>query len=225
MVNRKLVKFLSFRYIILSIVFIVLAGGLVVLPKFEKQEGIEPEKLLADAISPERYISTDELADRMINQDPSLLLIDLIAEEDYNKYALPNAVNIPLNNLLDEEFEGYLDQIEYDVVLYSNDNFKADQAWILCKRLDYKNLHVLKGGINEWFSTIINPEKPTELMASRAFDLYSFRKAASMYFGVAYPQKEVVKKVVVKAAPKVTTTPKVVVPKKKKKKMPVEGGC
>lgn len=39
MVNRKLVKFLSFRYIILSIVFIVLAGGLVLLPKFEKQEG------------------------------------------------------------------------------------------------------------------------------------------------------------------------------------------
>lgn len=225
MVNRKLVKFLSFRYIILSIVFIVLAGGLVVLPKFEKQEGIEPEKLLADAISPERYISTDVLADRMINQDPTLLLVDLRSPEDYTKYALPNALNIPIENIFSKEFEGYLNQEEYDVVLYSNDNFKADQAWILCKRLDYKNLRVLKGGINKWYSTIINPDKPTELMASRAFDLYAFRKAASMYFGVAYPQKEVVKKIVIKAAPKVTTTPKVVVPKKKKKKMPVEGGC
>jgi len=225
MVNRKLVKFLSFRYIILSIVFIVLAGGLVVLPKFEKQEGIEPEKLLADAISPERYISTDVLADRMINQDPTLLLIDLRTAEDYNKYALPNAINIPIENIFSKDYEGYLNQVEYDVVLYSNDNFKADQAWILCKRLDYKNLRVLKGGINKWYSTIINPEKPTELMASKAFDLYSFRKAASMYFGVAYPQKETEKRVVAKAKPKVTTTAKVVVPKKKKKKMPVEGGC
>jgi len=225
MVNRKLVKFLSFRYIILSIVFIVLAGGLVVLPKFEKQEGIEPEKLLADAISPERYISTDVLADRMINQDPTLLLIDLRTAEDYNKYALPNAINIPIENIFSKDYEGYLNQVEYDVVLYSNDNFKADQAWILCKRLDYKNLRVLKGGINKWYSTIINPEKPTELMASKAFDLYSFRKAASMYFGVAYPQKETEKRVVAKPKPKVTTTPKVVVPKKKKKKMPVEGGC
>ena len=225
MVNRKLVKFLSFRYIILSIVFIVLAGGLVVLPKFEKQEGIEPEKLLADAISPERYISTDVLADRMINQDPTLLLIDLRPSEDYNKYALPNAINIPIENIFSKDYEGYLNQVEYDVVLYSNDNFKADQAWILCKRLDYKNLRVLKGGINKWYSTIINPEKPTELMASKAFDLYSFRKAASMYYGVAYPQKETEKRVVAKAKPKVTTTAKVVVPKKKKKKMPVEGGC
>jgi rhodanese-related sulfurtransferase len=225
MVNRKLVKFLSFRYIILSIVFIVLAGGLVVLPKFEKQEGIDPEKLLADAISPERYISTDVLADRMINQDPTLLLIDLRPSEDYNKYALPNAINIPIENIFSKDYEGYLNQVEYDVVLYSNDNFKADQAWILCKRLDYKNLRVLKGGINKWYSTIINPEKPTELMASKAFDLYSFRKAASMYYGVAYPQKETEKRVVAKAKPKVTTTAKVVVPKKKKKKMPVEGGC
>lgn len=224
MLNRKLVKFLSFRYIILSIVFIVLAGGLVVLPKFEKQEGIQPEKLLGDAISPERYISTDKLADRIINQDPSVLLIDVRSVEDFNTYALPNAVHIPLENIFYEEYEGYLNQDEYDVVLYSNDNFKADQVWMLCKRLDYNNLHVLKGGMNKWYSTIINPEKPTELMASSAFELYSFRKAASMCFGVAYKQKDVKKKIVVKAKPKVIV-PKVVVPKKKKKKMPVEGGC
>lgn len=224
MLNRKLVKFLSFRYVILAVVFIALSGGLVVLPKYNQQEGIQPEKLLADAISPERYITTDELADRIINQDPSILLIDVRSKEDYTKYALPNAINIQLENILNEEFEGYLNQEAYDVVLYSNDNFKADQAWIICKRIDYKNIHVLKGGINEWYSTIINPIKPTELMASKAFDLYSFRKAASMYFGVAYPQKVPEKKVIVKAKPK-AAPPKVVVPKKKKKKMPVEGGC
>jgi rhodanese-related sulfurtransferase len=224
MINRKLVKFLSFRYVILAFVFIILAGGLVLLPKFEKQEGIQPEKLLADAISPERYITTDELADRIINQDPSFLLIDVRTQEDYQKYALPNAIHIPLDNILSEDVEGYLNQEEYDVIFYSNDNFKADQAWILCKRLDYRNLHVLKGGMNKWFTTIINPEKPTEMMPSSAFELYSFRKAASMYFGVAYPQKVAEKKVVIKTTPKVTQ-PKEVVPKKKKKKMPVEGGC
>lgn len=224
MINRKLVKVLSFRYIILAALFIIVAGGLLLLPKFKILEGIEPEKLLAKAISPERYISTDELADRMINQDPSILLIDVRLKDDYEKYALPNAINIPFDSILSEEFEGYLNQEEYDVVLYSNDNLKADEAWILCTRLDYKNLHVLKGGMNEWFSTIINPEKPTELMASSAFELYNFRKAASIYFGVAYPQKVVQSKPVVKSTPKVVA-PKVVVPKKKKKKMPVEGGC
>ncbi len=227
MVNRKLVKFLSLRYKILAGVLIVLAGGLVLLPKYEKHEGISPEELLSKTISPERYITTDELADRIINQDPTLLLIDVREENSYKKYSLPNAINIPLKKILDEDSEPYLYQDEYDVVLFSNDNFHADQAWILCNRLGYENLHVLKGGINTWFNTIINPKKPTENMASNEFELYSFRKAASMYFGVSYPEKITKKPVVVKkaSAPKTGTTPKKIVPVKKKKKMPVEGGC
>lgn len=227
MVNRKLVKFLSFRYIILASILIVLAGGLVLLPKYEKHEGISPENLLANAISPERYISTDELADRIINQDPSLLLVDVRDENSFKKYTLPGAVNIPLEQVLEEDSEPYMDQNSYDVVLFSNDNFHADQAWILCSRLGFENLHVLKGGLNQWFNTIINPKEPSENMASNEFEKYNFRKAASMYFGVAYPEKVVQKPVVKKYVlekPK-TTVPKKVVPVKKKKKMPVEGGC
>lgn len=218
MVNRKLVKFLSFRYVILAAVLILLAGGLVLLPKYEKHEGISPEELLSNAISPERYITTDELADRIINNDPSLLLIDVRDEKDFKTNSLPSAINIPLNKVLEEDSESYLDQDQYDVILFSNDNFYADQAWILCNRLGYENLHVLKGGINTWFHTIINPKKPTQNMASNEFELYSLRKAASMYFGVAYPQsikQPVVKKVIPK---------KVITVKKKKKKVP-EGGC
>ncbi len=227
MLNRKLVKFLSFRYVILALLLIVLAGGLVLLPKYEKHEGISPEELLSNSISPERYITTDELADRIINQDPTLLLIDVRDENSYKKYSLPDAINIPLKKILDEDSEPYLYQDEYDVVLFSNDNFYSDQAWLMCNRLGYENLYVLKGGIKTWFNTIINPKKPTEIMASTEFELYSFRKAASMYFGVSYPGKITKKPVVVKktSTPKSVTTPKKIVPVKKKKKMPVEGGC
>ena len=218
MVKKKVAKFLAYRYIILASIFIVLAGGLVLLPKYEKHEGINSEELLSNAISPERYISTDELADKIVNQDPSFLLVDVRDEKTFNNYSLPTAVNIPLKKILDEDAASYLDQEEFDVVLFSNDNFHADQAWILCNRLGYKNLRVLKGGINEWFNTIINPPKPTENMPVTAFELYSFRKAASIYFGVAYP--DVIKQPVVKKiAPK-----KVITVKKKKKKVP-EGGC
>lgn len=227
MVNRKFVKFLSFRYIILSTVLLVLAGGLVLLPKYEKHVGISPEELLSNAISPERYINTDELADRIINRDPSLLLIDVRDENDFKKYSLPNAVNIPLKNIFEVDSEPYLNQDQYDVILFSNDNFYSDQAWVLCNRKNYKNLHVLKGGINNWFNTIINPKQPTENMASNAFELYSFRKAASMYFGVAYPKKIQKQPVVSKNNAKTSTpnVPKTVIPTMKKKKMPVEGGC
>ncbi len=219
MVKKKTAKFLAYRYMILAGILIVLAGGLVLLPKYEKHEGIKPEQLLSNVISPERYISTDILADKLINQDPSYLLIDVRDEESYTKYTLPNAVNIPLDKLLDEDFEMYLNQKQYNVVLFSNDHFYADQAWILCNRLGYKNLNVLKGGVNQWYNTIINPEKPIENMPAEAFELYTFRKAASMYFGVAYPEQYKTATVTKKEpAKKVITV-------KKKKKAPAEGGC
>lgn len=218
MINRKLAKVLSFRYKIIALIVIVLAGGLVLLPKYVQQEGISPEKLLSNAISPERYISTDELAHKIINQDPSFLLIDVRDEESYSKYSLPNAINIPLEKLLEEDSESYLNQDEYDVILFSNDNFYADQAWLLCARLDYKNLRVLNGGMNTWFNTVINPLKPNENEAATEFELYSFRKAASMHFGVVYPDQ-------VKKVQPEKVTPKKVITIKKKKKAPAEGGC
>lgn len=220
MVKKKVAKVLAYRYMVLAGILIILAGGLVLLPKYEKHEGINPEQLLSNVISPERYISTDKLADILINQDPSYLLIDVRSEKSYTNYTLPNAINIPLAKLLDEDSEAYLNQNQYNVVLFSDDNFYADQAWILCNRLDYSNLHVLKGGVNKWFSTIISPPKPTEDMPAKAFELFTFRKAASMYFGVAYPEQFKSEKTVVKKAPA-----KKVITVKKKKKAPAEGGC
>ncbi len=201
-------------YTILAAILLLLALGLVLIPKYTKNEGINPGLFVRNAVSTERYISTDQLAEKLINQDPTVLLVDTRSEEEYNKFTLPNAINIPLEKALDEENESYLDQEAYDVILFSNDNFYADQVWMLGNRLGYKNLYVLKGGINEWFNTIINPKYPEETMPKKAFDLYNFRKAAGMYFGVGAPES--------KDKPKPV---KKVITVKKKKKRVAEGGC
>lgn len=218
--KKKTVKFLSYRYQILAATLIILAAGLVLLPKYEKQEGIRSKQLLSHAISPERYISTDDISHKLISQDPSFILVDVRDEESYNKYSLPNAINIPLSKLLDEDSLTYLNQDQFDVVFYSNDTFHADQAWILCDRLGFKNLHVLQGGLNTWYSTIINPTKPSEAMPEADFKLYATRKAASMYFGVAYPDQNLGTEL-----PSAPSTPKKVITVEKKKKRKAEGGC
>ena len=214
MINRKYLTVFSLKYVFFVTVVMLLTVGFISLPKSEENQKVNPEELLRNAINPERYVSTDELADRIISKDPSLVLIDVRDGEDFKKYSIPGAKSIPLRKILDKDSDTYLNQDRFDVVLLSNDNFYADQAWILCNRLGYKNLHVLQGGINKWFNTIINPPEPTEGMPTTAFEQYSFRKAASMFFGVAYPKKII-------EQPK----PKKVVPVKKKKKMPIEGGC
>ncbi|MCK5678287.1 MAG: rhodanese-like domain-containing protein [Flavobacteriaceae bacterium] len=211
----KTKKFIVKReYQILAFILLFLAAGLVLLPKYKKNEGIMPELFVKNAISSERFISTDLLAEKLINQDPSVLLIDMRSEKEFNEFSLPNAINIPLKNLLDDDYIGYIDQDIYDVVLFSNDSFYADQAWMLGNRLGFKNLYVLKGGLNEWFNTIINPKYPDETMPREAYKLYDFRKAAGMYFGVGAPQSEGKSKPVKK-----------VVTVKKKKKRVAEGGC
>ena len=214
----KLKKLLVRRYQILAAILFILAAGLVLLPKYKKNEGIAPDQFVKNIISPERYISTDLLADRLVNQDPTVLLIDTRSEQEFNDFALPNAVNIPLKDLLNEDFDGYINQDVYDIILYSNENFFADQAWIISSRLGFTNLYVLKGGLNEWFNTIINPKLPDQTMPQEAFDLYSFRKAAGMYFGVGVVKLEGKKLTKSKPVKKVVTV------KKKKKRVP-EGGC
>ena len=207
------------RYQLLALILIILAGGLLVLPKQQKHEGIVPELFVKNMLSTERYINTDILADRMVNQDPVLLLIDTRTTEAFEKYSLPNAINIPLSQIFNEELNPYLDQDVYDVVLFSNDNFTAEEAWLIGNRMGYQRLYVLDGGLNAWFETIIEPELPKETMSREAFELYAFRKAAGKYFGVANDTVEI--KTEVK---KVPTPKKVVTKPKKKKKMP-EGGC
>ena len=215
--TKKILVKRSYQF--LALILIILAGGLMVIPKHQQHEGITPELFVKNMISTERYISTDILADRIVNQDPVLLLIDTRTTEEFEKYTLPNAINIPLSQILNKELNPYLNQDIYDVILFSTDNFTADEAWLIGNRMGYERLYVLEGGLNEWFQTIIEPKLPKETMSREAYELYSFRKAAGKFFGVANDTLEI--EVKVKKAP---VSKKVVTKPKKKKKMP-EGGC
>lgn len=205
--------------ITLTAILIFLASSFFVSPKNHSQMEPDPASLLSNSISRERYISADELAHKIITGDPSLRIIDIRDSERFYSYSIPGAVNIPLNKVLERDNRDFLNRNEYDIVLYSDDNFYADQAWILCNRIGLRNLRVLDGGMHSWFNTIINPPNPEEKSPKIEHEKYSFRKSASMYFGVAYPDA-------VKARPtEPKPKPKTVAPvKKKKKKMP-EGGC
>ena len=181
----------------------------------------EPASLLSNSISRERYISSDELAHKIISDDPSLRIVDVRDSGRFDSYSIQGAVNIPMVQLLDEQNRDYLSQNQYEIVLYSDDSFYADQAWMILNRLGHQNLRVLEGGMHAWFDSVIKPTAPEEKAPKIEHEKYSFRKSASMFFGVAYPDE-------VKATPKEPKPkpkPKTVVPvKKKKKKMP-EGGC
>ena len=200
-------------YYTLAVFLLILGIGLVILPERDHTDDASPRKILGDLRNPSRFISTDKVAEMIIDKDPTLVLVDVRDMYDYLDFSLPGAHSIPLEEILMYE---WVDSLSFDgsqVVLFSNSDVKADQAWILLQRAQYDNIHIMKGGLNGWFSTIIQPTKPAETASNEEFDLYEFRKGASIYFTGG-------------AAPIETETgAEPVVIRKKSKTQVVEGGC
>jgi rhodanese-related sulfurtransferase len=176
-------------YIILASLLIVVAFGLLLLPETDHEDQISPEVLFKEVMNQSRFLSPDLVAARIIDEDPSILLVDVRTAEAYKSYSLPGALSIPLKEILREEWQPYLNQKGVDVIFFSNDDLFADQAWILCSRLGYKNFYVMEGGLNQWFTQIMQPTLPPATAPTEDFDLYSFRKAASIYFGGGAPEQ------------------------------------
>ncbi len=170
------------NYIFLTLIMLLLAFGTLILKKTREPKQIEPQQLLRELIQPTRYVSTDQVAKFIIQNDPSLELIDVRGEDEFSNYSLPNAINIPLDSLMNKQNLLYFGIPGTKVVFIANDDIASDQAWVLTKRLGFNGTYVMKGGLNRWMETIIDPKEPGETDPATAFETYSFRKGAQMFF-------------------------------------------
>jgi len=144
---------------------------------------LTPDELLEHVNSGMQYFAPDEVADKIINKDPSLLLIDVRSEDEYEKFHLPGAISIPLSSLLEEQWKDYLNQDLRFNVFYSNSTVNANQAWMLTRQLGYQNNYVLQGGLNYWVETIMNPTPPESTSPNEEIAKYDFRKGAGQALG------------------------------------------
>ncbi len=201
------------NYIFLTLLMLILALGTFFLKKKPAGPETKPEALLLEIVQPTRFVSTDQVAKMIIRKDPSLEIVDVRSPEEFAKFTLPNAINIPPDSLLLPSGSDYLGIPGIKVVFISDDGIKADQEWVLAKRLGYKDIYVMKGGLNRWIETIIQPKEPGESEPYTAFEQYEFRKGAQLYFTGAKVESS-------------ATTKKVkVVVRRKKKAHVASGGC
>ncbi len=175
---------------------------------------VQPCDIINIVSQSDKFISTDELARRLMSDDPTLTIIDLRSKREFVNYSLPGAINIPVEKIMDNDNRDIIDQNVQTVIFYSNSSELAAKAWMLTKRMGYKNNYILKGGLNRWVETILRPKAPLETASREDFERYNFRLAASAYFGGGSATGEVST-----AAPK----PKVAI--KRKKKQAAGGGC
>ncbi len=170
------------NYIIAITLAVVLGLTVAILPEKDNKKELTSEEMLQEVIDDTRFFTADDVAELIISDDPSILLIDVRTPEEFAEFTLPEAINIPLDSILSENNEYILNQNIVKNIFFSNGTIYANQAWMLTKRLNYSNNYILKGGLNEWFATIITPEKPQTTESKQIQDLYEFRKGAMQYF-------------------------------------------
>ncbi len=136
-------------------------------------------------------------------------MIDLRTEKEYSEYTIPTSENIRITSLLD----GNLFRNE-KIILYSDGGIHSAQAWLLLKAKDFKNVYMLKGGIDEWKDKILFPKLTLNATPE---EKTKFDKLAevSKYFGGA-PQTGT-------AETSVTNTPSL--PKLQMQSSPPAGGA
>ena len=174
------------------------------------------DELLREATGKAQFISSDEIADLIIKKDPLLQLIDVRTPDEFDKFSLPGAINIPLSDLLSPQYIDLINQDEKMNVFYSIGTLQSSQAWMITRQLGYKNNYILQGGLNYWAETIMNPQQPASTNPDDEMARYEFRKGASMALGVGTLEST-------KPSNEVKAPVKPIIKKDLKKK--VKGGC
>ena len=170
------------KYKILAVLLVVLALGLVVLPKGNQLKEAGPQTILTAIASNSHYLSADQVTHRIIENDPTLMLVDLRPADQFKAFALPGSISMNPDSLLSESTLELFRQPGKDKVLYANGEQIAEKGWLLFSRFAVTRVYIMKGGMNEWYNTIIK-EKPVQGTPSSVdLDLLSFRKAAREFF-------------------------------------------
>lgn len=170
------------KYLLLAGIIIALGIGMLIMPQRDDRKQLKPELLLANIDDQSRFLSTDDITDRLVKKDPALMLIDVRPLTQFNAFAIPGAINIPIDSLLTASAQEQMSQKGMDKVFYSNADVTSDQAWIISKRLGLERIYVLQGGVNEWFNTIVKAVSPPETASAKSMELYQFRMAARQHF-------------------------------------------
>jgi rhodanese-related sulfurtransferase len=170
------------KYTILAVLMIVLALGLALVPKKKELKETDPKVLLSAIAENSRYLSVDLVTHRIIENDPTLMLIDLRPADQFKAFALPGAINIQPDSLLTVSSRTLLNEPGKDKVFYGNADQIAEKAWLVGTRYSIGRLYIMKGGLNAWYNAIIKPGNISATASSAELDMASFRYAARQYF-------------------------------------------
>ena len=143
---------------------------------------IRPKKLLPEVLDENSYYTVDQVARFIVSEDSTIRILDLRTSKEFMSVNIPGSVNVPYSEFLARDGGGYLNDPNIKTILYSNGDFVSNYAIVIAKGLNHKNIYVMKGGLNEWFNTIINSRFSGERISARENALFETRSRAGKLF-------------------------------------------
>jgi len=166
-----------------SIVLLCLGFILALLPlSGSRSFTVKPNELLSEVLDDNTYLTVDQVAKFIISEDSSVQIIDLRSPEEFKTVNIPGSINIPYSELLDNDSGNILNNGKTMNIFYSNGDFDSNYALSIARGLNFKNTYVMKGGLNEWFKTVMNSNFTGETITARENSLFEARTRAKKMF-------------------------------------------
>jgi rhodanese-related sulfurtransferase len=143
---------------------------------------VRPRNLLAELLDSNTYYSVDQVARFIVAQDSSVQVIDLRTPEEFRVINIPGSINIPYNTLIDRNPGSILNNGKTRNIFYSNGDFDSNYALTIARGLNLKNTYVMKGGLNEWFNTVMKSSFTGERITVRENSIFETRTKAKRLF-------------------------------------------
>jgi len=137
-----------------------------------------------------KFMTSDELAFRIMDDDRSLQIIDVRSNEEFKKFNLPKSFSYSLNELFNKDAERFLTVNKKKNIFLADDELTAKRAAIIADKLGYVNPVFLKGGLDQFRKEILEFQKPEVINTRREIDTYRFRKRASKEIPVLIEQNK-----------------------------------
>jgi rhodanese-related sulfurtransferase len=149
-------------------------------PYREAKATVDTKQLALEAGTAADQVSAEQLADWLIAGRNDFRIVDIRDAAAFDAYHLPDAINVPLT-----AFTADLAGRTERVIICSDGDLRAAQAWFLLRSLGYRAVYVLSGGLMAWKDSILFPQTPLAGVPAREQIDFARRVAVAKYFGGA----------------------------------------
>ena len=164
-------------------------------------------------------VTVQDLSNWIIQGKMDYRLVDLRTEADFDEYNIPSSECVSMSSLTNSELRR-----NEKIILYSDDDIVASQAWFILKSDGYHSVSILKKGMESWKNEIVFPScNCGEHSTAELKQLHDKKAEVAKFFGGAMQADGGNDSSVKKDLPKLKAPKKVVL--KTSRKKPAREGC